>query len=139
MRHFLTLSVSLLSAAVTLLSQPAAAADSAQFSAVAKLNSNISRSLTHNLGLQASIGGPSCDVLLVDSPETNLLEGMVDFIHTGQKAYADIWPGGISAFASSNRLSKVAYRNKHDKAVFTFGTGLTPKAAKSYKSCTNSK
>lgn len=92
----------------------------ARLVALDKLNAALRNSLTKNFELRASLAGE--DTLLVESPTTNLQEGMVDFIHRGQGAYADIWPGGIRGFAVGNGFSRVVYKNLPNGGSWTMQT-----------------
>jgi hypothetical protein len=82
-----------------------------------RLNASFPKSLTKNLSFRASLAGE--DTLIFESPAVNLEDGMVDFIHHGQGAYKDIWPGGIKAFAASNGFTKVVYRSRPNGATWT--------------------
>lgn len=89
----------------------------ARIAALERLNASFPTSLTKNLSFRARLAGE--DTLVFESPVVNLEEGMVDFIHRGQGAYKDIWPGGIKAFAASNGFSKVVYRSLPNGATWT--------------------
>lgn len=92
-----------------------------RLSAARQLEQTFDASLLKNMELKFIVRGPGCNVLHVESPNSNLYVEMMEALAYGTVLYGKVLPGGVNAFAFHRDFREVVYTNRLNKVFVSYG------------------